>query len=156
MGKHNALGKTMEEIMEQKKEEFIAGASGWKTSTDEIYEKWKSAEESLRNYRIAYEEEVEFRAQDNAQHRRELKMIASKAGNFRRRMCAGLFCLWLSSIAIGLLALTMSLTPIDKWLYISLCVAVMITSAWLWTVTYTHETFAETAARREYENDHDD
>lgn len=156
MGKRNALGKTMEEIMDAKEKEFIAGAPGWKISVDKMYEKWQKAEESLASYRTAYEEELALRQQDQAQHRQQLRTLSTKAGAARRRMCVGLFCWWLCGMILGIMALITPLDPFDKWLQISLGVAVMLTSAWLWTIIYTHETFAETAARREHENDYHD
>lgn len=158
MGKHNALGKSLEEIVEEKKREFVAGASSVSHTPreHEVRQKLKRVEERLQQYQIAYEEEVQFREHDQKYWRRQLRMISSKAGAFRRWMCAGLFCWWLCGIVMGIMALTTSLDPLDKWLQISLGVAVMITSAWLWTVVYTHETFAETAGRMECEDDHND
>ena len=141
------LGKTMEEIMDDVQNTAIAG---------EAVAELNRTKKRLQEYQTAYEEEVQFRKQDQKHHQHQLRTLSSNAGKLRKTMCLHAFCWWLFSLVGAFWAVYHTPSPLKEWLYVCLFITIMITATWAGSVIYTHETFAETAARRDCENDYDD
>src|SRR6056297_294085 len=149
-----ALGKTMEEIMEDKRQEFVAAATYKNNRQEEI--------NSLKGY-IAQTErdrdaQVSFlagrlrRIQDeNKRLKKEERKRALGTHKGRVSICSTLAAIWILVNAAAFFSITFTPDILRTWLTVCTCLGVSITSAWLYTVVYTHETFEETRAKIEEE-----
>jgi len=149
-----ALGKTMEEIMEDKKQEFVAVATYKKNRQEEINslkgyiaqtERDRDAQVSLLSGRLR-------RVQDeNKRLKREEQKRALGTHKGRVSICSALAVIWTLVNAAAFFSITFTPDIMRTWLTVCTCLGVSITSAWLYTVVYTHETFEETRAKIEEE-----
>ena len=149
-----ALGKTMEEIMEDKRQEFIAAAPFKKDPQEEIArlkQELAWVERDREAQCVFLSDRLERFAEENKELKKEEQKRALGAHKGRVSICSALAAIWTLVNAAAFFSITFTPDIMRTWLTVCTCLGVSITSAWLYTVVYTHETFEETRAKIEEE-----
>ena len=149
-----ALGKTMDEIMEDKKQEFVAAATYKKNQQEEInsLKGYIAQTERDRDAQVSFLSGRLRRIQDeNKRLKKEEQKRALGTHKGRVSICSALAVIWTLVNAAAFFSITFTPDIMRTWLTVCTCLGVSITSAWLYTVVYTHETFEETRAKIEEE-----